>query len=267
MEFARSLMASDNLERIGVEERSLLRSTSFEIEDVESAEQTHTHTTRFGGDWLNAQRAREKFPTWFRLQNICIGLAAALAILSIILLFVILGYDEAVYRTQRHETSKATASNTNVGQMAKSYRVAEGTSMAPAAATSSVVKSSARPDAIQPNRQGQEFKKPQGFKIIALIFYGRAPVVAILDCYLKKNLVSNGGFLDEVHWAINTSEQSDLEYLDELIETADSYKKIEIPGFGYNSIWEHAVKPEHLYIKIDDDIVRSRMDQPILLKS
>lgn len=260
MELVCSLMASDNLERIGVEERGLLRSTSFEIDDVESAEQTHKRTTRSGEDWFDARRAREKFPAWFRLQNLCIGLAAALAIISIILLFVILGYDEAVYRTQRHETNKATASNTNMGQMAKTYRLAEGISIVPAAATSSAVKSSARPDAIQPNPQIQKFEKPQGFKIVALIFYGRAPVVAILDCYLKKNLASNGGFLDEVHWAVNTSEQKDLEYLDELVKTADSYKKIDIPGPGYNSIWEHAVKPEHLYIKIDDDIVRLRMD-------
>ena len=29
------------------------------------------------------------------------------------------------------------------------------------------------------------FKKPAGFKIIGLIFYGRKQTVSILDCYLK----------------------------------------------------------------------------------
>lgn len=81
-------------------------------------------------------------------------------------------------------------------------------------------------------------------------------MVAVLDCYLKKNLVSNGGFLDEVHRAVNTENQEDLDYLDELVKTAGSYKKIIVPEFGYNSIWEHPVEPEHMYIQIDDDIVR-----------
>lgn len=97
--------------------------------------------------------------------------------------------------------------------------------------------------------------KPEGIKIIALIFYGRPVTVSILDCYMKQNLVSNGGFLDEVHWAVNTNDKNDLRYLDGLVETSDEYKKIVLPGLGFESIWEHAVKRGNLYIKIDDDIV------------
>ena len=72
---------------------------------------------------------------------------------------------------------------------------------------------------------------------------------------MKQNLVSNGGFLDEVHWAVNTDKEDDLKYLDRLVETSEEYKKIVLPGLGFDSIWKHAVTKGNLYIKIDDDIV------------
>ncbi|MCJ1470359.1 hypothetical protein MMC07_009004 [Pseudocyphellaria aurata] len=97
--------------------------------------------------------------------------------------------------------------------------------------------------------------KPDGVKIIALIFYGRPETVSILDCYMKQNLVSNGGFLDEVHWAVNTDKDNALKYLDGLIESSEEYQKIVLPGLGFDSVWEHAVTRGNLYIKIDDDIV------------
>lgn len=101
----------------------------------------------------------------------------------------------------------------------------------------------------------EKWEKPNGFKIIGLVFFGRPSVVAVLDCYLKKNLVSNGGFLDEVHWVVNTGIVEDIHYLDRLVKTSERYKKIIIPSLGFNSIWEHAVEREHMYIKIDDDMV------------
>lgn len=97
--------------------------------------------------------------------------------------------------------------------------------------------------------------KPKGVKIIALIFYGRPETVSILDCYLKQNLVSNGGLLDEVHWAVNTGDQTSLKYLDGLVETSEEYKKIVLPNQGFESIWKNAVTRDNLYIKIDDDVV------------
>lgn len=109
--------------------------------------------------------------------------------------------------------------------------------------------------AVYKNPSAKSWVKPEGTKIIALIFYGRPVTVSILDCYMKQNLVSNGGFLDEVHWAVNTNNRNDLKYLDGLVETSDEYKKIVLPGLGFESIWEHAVERGNLYIKIDDDIV------------
>ena len=103
----------------------------------------------------------------------------------------------------------------------------------------------------------KHWKKPEGFKIIGLIFFGRPPVVAILDCYLKKNLIANGGWLDEVRFVVNTQKEEDIAYLDELVAGEELYKKIVIENMGYNEVWEHGVDSENMFIKIDDDIVRS----------
>lgn len=108
--------------------------------------------------------------------------------------------------------------------------------------------------AVHKDPSAKTWAKPEGVKIIALIFYGRPETVSILDCYMKQNLVSNGGFLDEVHWAVNTENEKDLKYLDGLVETSEEYKKI-VPGLGFDSIWKNAVERGNLYIKIDDDIV------------
>lgn len=99
------------------------------------------------------------------------------------------------------------------------------------------------------------FVKPEGFKIVGLIFFGRPDRVAILDCYLKRNLVENGGFLDEVLWVANTKNEQDLQYLDELIPTSPSYSRIDLSELGFENVWEHAIESANLYIKIDDDVV------------
>lgn len=104
------------------------------------------------------------------------------------------------------------------------------------------------------NASVKVWEKPLDFKIIGLVFFGRPPVVEILDCYLKKNLVSNGGWLDEVQFVVNTPNEDDIAWLDTLVDEEKLYKKITKPEMGYNHIWE-LVKKEHMYIKIDDDIV------------
>ncbi|PGG99059.1 hypothetical protein GX51_06476 [Blastomyces parvus] len=108
----------------------------------------------------------------------------------------------------------------------------------------------------QPARPGPT--KPANFKIVAVIFYGRPDRVEILDCYLKRNLVANGGWLDEVYWAPNTDNQADLDWLDKLVPTSPSYKRITVQSEekGYAKIWDSSVTdPDTLYIKIDDDII------------
>ncbi|MCJ1436959.1 hypothetical protein MMC27_006342 [Xylographa pallens] len=113
-----------------------------------------------------------------------------------------------------------------------------------------------------------DWVKPEGFKIVALIFYGRPRYVSILDCYLKRNLAINGGYLDEVHWMANTDNQHDLDYLDTLVNTTDSYKAFHLKHLGFQSIWEHAVDNNTLYIKIDDDMIYIHEDAiPRLVQS
>ena len=113
------------------------------------------------------------------------------------------------------------------------------------------------PPSRAPDGSVKSWTKPSEFKIVGLIFFGRPSVVAILDCYLKRNLVSNGGWLDEVHFVVNTKNEDDINYLEELIKTSELYKKITIPSLGYNEVWGNAVERNVMYIKIDDDIVRA----------
>ncbi|KAI9792498.1 MAG: hypothetical protein M1833_001077 [Piccolia ochrophora] len=98
--------------------------------------------------------------------------------------------------------------------------------------------------------------KPKGIKVVALIFYGRPDRVEILDCYVKRNLAENGGYLDEVRWIANTEDTDKLRFLDEyIIPSTPLYKKISLAKLGFGSMWDSAVENNTMYIKIDDDVV------------
>ncbi|KAA8896000.1 hypothetical protein FN846DRAFT_966906 [Sphaerosporella brunnea] len=107
---------------------------------------------------------------------------------------------------------------------------------------------------------GSVFQKPKKFKIYGLVFYGRWDRVQILDCYLKKNLVQHGGFLDKVVFISNTAVKSDLAALEKLLKSEpEGYvlgKTIPVhdDALDFHNIWE-GLDPDALYIKIDDDIV------------
>ncbi|KAL9120093.1 MAG: hypothetical protein Q9187_003355 [Circinaria calcarea] len=107
-----------------------------------------------------------------------------------------------------------------------------------------------------PKQISRKWTKPAGFKIVGMVFYGRPPTVSILDCYLKRNLVTNGGFLDEVHWMVNTNDKYDRRYLDDLTNSTELYKKVTLSETGHwANVWAHATDNDTLYIKIDDDMV------------
>lgn len=99
------------------------------------------------------------------------------------------------------------------------------------------------------------FPKPKDTKIVGLIFYGRRDRAAILDCYLKNNLVKNGGWLDEVVWGINTEDTDDLAWLDDLLPTTPAYRKVELDDKSYFGLWNESVQAGNIYIKLDDDVV------------
>lgn len=98
---------------------------------------------------------------------------------------------------------------------------------------------------------------PDGVKIIGLVFFGRRSRVEILRCYLERNMVDNGGWLDEIHFVKNTNNKKDLKYLEEILASSVRYKKIELDdiGFvGYGQAWRK-LQPGQMYVKIDDDVV------------
>lgn len=98
-------------------------------------------------------------------------------------------------------------------------------------------------------------ERPKETKVVGLVFFGRRDRSSILDCYLKNNLVSNGGWLDEVVWGVNTNNTADLAYLEELLRTTAAYRKIEVEDKSYFGLWNESVEAGNIYVKLDDDVV------------
>jgi hypothetical protein len=55
---------------------------------------------------------------------------------------------------------------------------------------------------------------------------------------------------------VDTDNERDLNYLEELLQSSRSYKKVKIPElYRYDQIWLHARDDNTMYFKIDDDTV------------
>lgn len=93
-------------------------------------------------------------------------------------------------------------------------------------------------------------------KIVGLVFYGRRAQASILDCYLKRNLLKNGGILDEVIWLQRTRDELDLAFLDEIVASDADYKRVDVEGAegGYASAYD-TIEDDVFYVKVDTDIV------------
>ena len=72
--------------------------------------------------------------------------------------------------------------------------------------------------------------------------------------------MENGGWLDEVLWVVNTDNEGDLSYLNEIIESNPAvHRKLVIPGdklwvYSYYKAWQRLDRGKY-YVKVDDDIV------------
>lgn len=118
-----------------------------------------------------------------------------------------------------------------------------------------------------------------GVKVVALVFFGRRDLVSILDCYLKvtrdvpsrlpvhtyqmqRNLKANGGLLDEVIFTVNTDNNGDLAYLEELLKSSPYYRKFvkSVEHEGWAGQWQAVNETDTIYVKIDDDVVHLPMD-------
>lgn len=75
--------------------------------------------------------------------------------------------------------------------------------------------------------------------------------------FIQANLKENGGLLDAVHFVVKTTEPADVEWLDKLIPTSESYKKLELedPKADHKEAWRFFERGK-MYLKIDDDMVR-----------
>jgi hypothetical protein len=97
--------------------------------------------------------------------------------------------------------------------------------------------------------------RPEDTKIIGLVFYGRRDRSSILDCYVRQNLRTNGGWLDEVAWGVNTRNKQDLAYLEELLATTPEYRKVELAEKSYVGLWNASIEAGNIYVKLDDDVI------------
>lgn len=223
-------MSSHASPRPSKEQRRPLRSESFDsIDDLETVQNGrnghYKRSSRPGNDWYRTRRTWWNGNGWLRPRTIGITIGVLVALL--------------VLAAAWHKTP-------GKGQEAESPANPEkpADEKLPTSSTSPKNASSLTP-----------WEKPTEFKIIGLIFFGRPPVIEILDCYLKRNLVSNGGFLDEVYWAENTENEEDLAYLHKLVNREPLYKSISLVEKSYDSAWAQAVDDKNLFIKIDDDMV------------
>jgi hypothetical protein len=97
--------------------------------------------------------------------------------------------------------------------------------------------------------------RPEDTKIIGLVFYGRRDRSSILDCYVRQNLRTNGGWLDEMAWGVNTENKQDLAYLEELLATTPEYRKVELAEKSYVGLWNASIEAGNIYVKLDDDVI------------
>ena len=107
---------------------------------------------------------------------------------------------------------------------------------------------------------GQSWTKPNTTQIIGFMYFGRRKTTEILECYLRNNLVSNGGFLDEIHFIVNTDDVEDLQYLAEIVGQVNEYKEVHVDGpkertTAYEAMLRASVVRGALMVKLDDDLV------------
>lgn len=227
------------MSKASIEQQGLLEPESFDLDDLESADPSsqnghphangHTRNSSTGG-----RKTLTSAPRWLRRKWILIAVIGVVALLVI-----------------------GAALNKRRGFKIPKIHNAPSSPPPPPSSPPPPFEDAQPPPGKPPGWKEpvEQWEKPQDFKIMGLIFFGRPSVVAILDCYLKRNLVTAGGWLDEVHFVVNTDREDDIRYLDELVKTNPLYKKVVIPSLGYNAVWKNAVEEQHMYIKIDDDIV------------
>ncbi|KAB8231037.1 uncharacterized protein BDW43DRAFT_144123 [Aspergillus alliaceus] len=97
----------------------------------------------------------------------------------------------------------------------------------------------------------RSFEKPKDLKIIALVPFRSHERTEILDCYLRRNLVDDQGFLDLVIFIPQMNDTESLEWLTSVVERTPRYRISETADYVQ---WGGTDKNVML-IKIDGDII------------
>ena len=107
------------------------------------------------------------------------------------------------------------------------------------------------------------FVKPEDVHVHGVVFYGRRETVEVLNCYLQKNLVANGGWLEDVRFVVNTDRDEDLDWISRTTKAIPGYTMVHLEAgtdhHDYERLWREAIhqkeRYKHIYIKFDDDLV------------
>ncbi|CCG83804.1 protein of unknown function [Taphrina deformans PYCC 5710] len=94
-------------------------------------------------------------------------------------------------------------------------------------------------------------------KVVARVFYGRRAMVEILEVYLRRNLIANGGILTSIEfaWQEGSTQPEDVEYLEHLVAVEPDYISVKGTTQGGYSARYDKIEDGLIYIKIDDDMV------------
>nr|POE99352.1 hypothetical protein CFP56_52745 [Quercus suber] len=96
-------------------------------------------------------------------------------------------------------------------------------------------------------------------------------VILRVHCDGHSLISGQGGYLDAVHFIEHTTNMDDLTYLHNLVKVTPGYEALEVAPHcredphrhdcRYERIWEHfATDDDTIYIKMDDDIVRTALN-------
>ncbi|KAL4869335.1 hypothetical protein BDV12DRAFT_167944 [Aspergillus spectabilis] len=102
------------------------------------------------------------------------------------------------------------------------------------------------------SKSPKTFSKPKSIEIVALVPFHQAHRTEILDCYLRRNLVSSGGFLDRVVFLPQTNDTESLEWLTSTVERTSTYLISETTGSLFDVV---SGVVNTLFLWIDGNVV------------
>ncbi|KAJ3290720.1 hypothetical protein HDU79_002982 [Rhizoclosmatium sp. JEL0117] len=103
-----------------------------------------------------------------------------------------------------------------------------------------------------------EKAKPK-LNLNVFVFYGRRQNTAVLERYLRRNSIANGGLVTKVLFVLNLNKIKDNDDVDWINALAakypDFYEVTHTPPGDFNQNYAHITAKEDMYIKVDDDVV------------